>query len=176
MATIACSLQSATDCGAVVRGHDRARDVTEYHRIAEVRAQQGLSLRAIARRTGLEVRELKQQELSTTNLSLEDLYRWADALEVPVSNLLIDQDQELSEPVRSRASLVKVMKTVVALNEVTTSPRIARMTQMLREQLIEMMPELAEVGGWPTFGSRRPPDQVGRIAANPIPIDSLSTE
>jgi hypothetical protein len=104
------------------------------------------------------------------------LYRWQAALEVPVANLLVDRDQELSEAVQSRAALVKVMKTVVALQEVATSPRVARLTEMLREQLIEMMPELADVGGWPTFGSRRPPDQVGRIAANPIRIENLSTE
>jgi hypothetical protein len=93
-----------------------------------------------------------------------------------VENLLVDRDHQLSPSVQTRAALVKVMKTVVALQEVATSPRVARLTTMLREQLIEMMPELTEVGGWPTFGSRRPPDQVGRIAANPIRMDSLSTE
>ena len=69
--------------------------------------------------------------------------------------------------------MVKVMKTVVALAEVATSPRAARLTAMLREQLIELMPELAEIGGWPNFGSRRPPDQQGRIGENPIAVMHL---
>lgn len=176
MATVASGSQSLTDCVPAVCGHDRTRDGAELHRIAEVRAQQGISLRAVARRTGMDVRELKRQELPNANLTLEELYRWQAALDVPVGNLLVDRDQELSQSVQSRAALVKVMKTVVALQDVATSPRVARLTEMLREQLIELMPELAEVGGWPTFGSRRPPDQIGRIAANPIPIDSLSTE
>ncbi len=55
------------------------------------------------------------------------------------------------------------MKTVVALTEVATSPRVVRLTTMLREQMIDMMPELAEIGGWPNYGSRRPTDQLGRI-------------
>jgi len=176
MATVALGMQSSVDCITAVGSANKAGDGAELHRIAEVRAQQGLSLRAISRRTGVEARELKLQEEPSSNLTLEQLYRWRDALEVPVGNLLVDRDQELSDPVQTRAALVKVMKTVVSLQDVATSPRVARMTEMLREQLIELMPELAEIGGWPTFGSRRPPDQIGRIAANPIRTDTLSTE
>jgi hypothetical protein len=97
-------------------------------------------------------------------------------LDVPVGNLLIDRDHELSNSVRDRAALVKIMKTVVAIQEIAASPRVARLTEMLREQLLAMMPELAEVGGWPNYGSRRPQDHVGRIAANPINVDNLSLE
>ncbi len=176
MATVAYGTHSQPDCEPVVRRAKHAERATELHRIAEVRAQQGLSLRAVSRRTGVEVRELKVQECPQTNLTLEQLYRWQEALEVPIGNLLVDQDQELSPTVQTRAALIKVMKTVVAMREVATSPRLSRMTEMLSEQLISMMPELAEVGGWPTFGSRRSPDQIGRIAANPIRVDSLSME
>lgn len=176
MATIPCNTQTEPDCTCTECSHVRAHAKQQLHRIAEVRSQQGLSLRAIARRTGIDVRELKQQELETTDLSLRDLHRWADALEVPVSNLLVDRDHDLSSSVRDRAALVKIMKTVVALQEVAASPRVARLSEMLREQLLAMMPELAEVGGWPNYGSRRPQDHVGRIAANPIHIDSLSLE
>ena len=72
--------------------------------------------------------------------------------------------------------MIKVMKTVVALTEVASSPRVSRLTTMLREQLIEIMPELAEIGGWPNFGSRREPDQLGRIGENPIILDDLRLE
>ena len=113
---------------------------------------------------------------ATRSTDASELYRWQEALDVPVANLLVDRDQQLSESVQSRAALIKVMKTVVALGEIATSPRVARMTQMLREQLVEMMPELADVGGWPNYGSRRDPDHVGRIAANPIRVESYSME
>lgn len=176
MATIPCNTQTDPDCICTACGHVRVQESKPLHRIAEVRAQQGLSLRAIARRTGIDIRELKQQELTTSDLSLRDLLRWADALEVPLSNLLIDRDHELSSTVRDRAALVKIMKTVVALQEVASSPRVSRLAEMLREQLLAMMPELADVGGWPNYGSRRPQDHVGRIAAHPINVDNLSIE
>ncbi len=176
MATIPVCTHSSLDCLPTVREASKMRDVAQLHRIAEVRAQQGLSLRAIARRTGVDLQELKRQELPDSNLTLIDLTRWAKALEVPIENLIVDHDSELSDPVQSRAAMVKVMKTVVALTEVAASPRVVRLTTMLREQMIELMPELAEIGGWPNFGSRRPPDQQGRIGENPIDVQSLRLE
>ena len=173
MATIPMCAQSALDCVPTVREASKLCDVRPLHRIAEVRVQQDLSLRAISSRTGVDVQELKQQELSDSNLTLTDLTRWAKALEVPIENLIVDRDCELSDPVQSRAAMVKVMKTVVALTEVAASPRVARLTTMLREQLIELMPELAEIGGWPNYGTRRPPDQQGRIGENPIDVRDL---
>lgn len=176
MATVADGVHSEMDELRAICGATRARNVPRLHRIAEVRAQQGLSLRSISRRIGVEVRELKQQEQPNCNLTLEQLYQWQEALEVPVENLLVDRDQDLSESVQTRAALIKVMKTVVALREVATSTRVVRMAEMLREQLMEMMPELADVGGWPNYGSRRPLDQIGRIASNPISVQSLSID
>ncbi len=176
MATIPMCNQSTLDCLPTVREANKVRDAVPLHRIAEVRAQQGVSLRAISRRSGVDIHELKRQELPDSNLTLIDLMRWAKALEVPIENLMVDNDSELSDPVQSRAALVKVMKTVVALTEVAASPRVARLTTMLREQMIELMPELAEIGGWPNFGSRRPPDQQGRIGENPIDVQSLRLE
>lgn len=176
MATIPMCNQSPLDCLPTVREANKVRDAVPLHRIAEVRAQQGVSLRAISRRSGVDIHELKRQELPDSNLTLIDLMRWAKALEVPIENLMVDNDSELSDPVQSRAALVKVMKTVVALTEVAASPRVARLTTMLREQMIELMPELAEIGGWPNFGSRRPPDQQGRIGENPIDVQSLRLE
>jgi transcriptional regulator with XRE-family HTH domain len=176
MATIPMCTQSPLGCLPTVREANKVRDAVALHRIAEVRAQQGVSLRAISRRSGVDIHELRRQELPDSNLTLIDLIRWAKALEVPVENLIVDNDSELSDPVQSRAALVKVMKTVVALTEVAASPRVARLTTMLREQMIELMPELAEIGGWPNFGSRRPPDQQGRIGENPIDVQSLRLE
>ncbi len=176
MATIPMCTQSSLDCLPTVREASKSCGAPSLHRIAEVRAQQGLSLRAISRRSGVDIQDLKQQELPDSNLTLIDLTRWAKALEVPIENLIVDHDSELSDPVQSRAAMVKVMKTVVALTEVAASPRVARLTTMLREQLIELMPELAEIGGWPNFGSRRPSDQQGRIGENPIDVQNLRLE
>lgn len=176
MATIPECSQSSTDCLLTVREANNLRDATSLHRIAEVRSQQGLSLRAISRRTGVEIQKLRHQELPDSDLTLVELFRWAKALEVPVENLIVDRDNVLSDAVQSRAAMVKLMKTVVALTEVAASPRVARLTAMLREQMIELMPELAEIGGWPNFGSRRPPDHIGRIGENPIDVQALQLD
>ncbi len=176
MATVTLCDQPTVGCLPRVGEATKSCEAVSLHRIAEVRAQQGISLRAISRRTGIDVRDLKQQEAPESDLSLSELYRWQQALEVPVEHLLVDHDGELSEPIQSRAAMVKIMKTVVALTEVASSPRVVRLATMLREQMIALMPELTEIGGWPNYGSRRPPDHQGRIADNPISIQHLSLD
>ncbi len=127
----------------------------KLHRISEARKQQAISLRTIARRTGLDMKSLRAQEDPHSDLLLSELLVWQQALEVPLVDLIEDDAQPLSRPVRERACMVRVMKTVVAMSELGGSPRIQRLVDMLKQQLIEVMPELAEVGGWPQHGSRR---------------------
>jgi transcriptional regulator with XRE-family HTH domain len=147
----------------------RVAESPALHRVGEVRAQQGLSLRTVSRRTGVDVKELRRQEVPTCNLSLEELRQWQKALEVPLVDLLEDESQALSRPVNERAKMVRIMKTVVSLSEASASNlRLERLTTMLREQLLELMPELAEIGGWPQCGSRRGADVMGRIFHQPI--------
>ena len=142
-----------------------------FHRIAEVRQQQGLSLRTISRRTGLDVKELRRQENPTTNLTLAQLNAWQNALEVPLVDLLEDESDVLSRPVKERAQMVRIMKTIVSLGEACESNvRLGRLTTMLREQVLQLMPELADIGGWPQCGSRRGPDVMGRIFHEPVAV------
>jgi hypothetical protein len=148
----------------------------KYHRIAEVRAEQGVSLRSVSRRTGIEVRILKQQEDPYANLTLQELGVWQLALEVPLADLLVDNTNRLSQPVQQRAQLVKIMKTAAAIEEVSTSPRVSRLVTMLKEQLQEMMPELKEVSPWPNYGQRRAPNQLGKIGEMPIITSNLSLD
>lgn len=148
----------------------------KYHRIAEVRGEQGVSLRSVSRRTGLEIRVLKHQEDPCTNLTLQELHVWQRALDVPLSDLLIDSNSRLSQPVQQRAKLVKIMKTAAAIQEVSTSPRVNRLVAMLKEQLEDLMPELKEVSAWPNYGQRRAPNQLGKIGETPIITSHLSID
>jgi hypothetical protein len=68
------------------------------------------------------------------------------------------------------------MKTVAAIAEVATTPRVSRMVMMLREQLLELMPELKEVSAWPNYGQRRAPNQVGKIGESPIITSQLGLD
>jgi transcriptional regulator with XRE-family HTH domain len=140
------------------------RRARRLHRIAEVRRQQGMTLRTVGRHMGTEVRQLKQQEEETADLTLSELYRWQEALGVPVADLLVESGGTLSSPVQDRARLVKVMKTVAAIMEHADNVSIRRLAETLEEQLVEIMPELKGVSPWPSIDQRRSLDDYGRAA------------
>lgn len=164
---------------SLIRFDDAGREPTRkgnapgqpLHRIQEVRLQQGMSLRTASRHLGLDVRTIRAQEQSTSDLRLSDLYRWQAALEVPVQELLVETEEPLSRPVMERARMVRLMKTAAALLEDAPNANTRLMAQNLIEQLCEIMPELKDVGPWHSVGQRRTLDEVGRIAQQPISLD-----
>lgn len=181
--------KTQTEIGTRNQGDFRNEDagVTDYsidgtctleplHRIAEVRNQQGYTLRTVARKTGLDICLLKVQEQPHTNLTLKQLQAWQHALEVPIESLLVDRDLEMNDQIQARAKLVKIMKTVCSMREVTKNRRMIHLLQSLRLQLIELMPELEQVRGWNIHGPRNPTDNLGRIAIEPIAVSELSIE
>ena len=139
------------------------------HRIAEVRQEQGVSVRSAARRLGLSMQEVRAQEEPTNDLRLSELHHWQKVLEVPLADLLLDSCGPLSTPVSQRALMLRVMKTVRALAESTHEPPVQRLASMLITQLIEVMPELKEVSAWHSVGQRRTQDEMGRIIERTIP-------
>ena len=139
-----------------------------WHRIAEVRRQQGVSLRSLTRKMGLTADQIRKQEDPTSDLTLSQLCAWQKALEVPLASLLIDMDAPLSSPVLTRARMLRVMKTAQAIRESAKDSSTQRMGVMLIEQLLEIMPELKDVSAWHSVGQRRTQDEVGRIAERPI--------
>lgn len=145
---------------------------TGLHRIAKIREQQGITERTMARRLGVDVKRYRQLEDPHCDLSLTQLIAIQAALEVPIGDLLEDR-QGLSRPVEERAKMLKIMKTAVALKEAKISARADRMAQMLCEQLVELMPELAEVSGWPQFGARRGASAVGKALQQPIDTSNI---
>jgi transcriptional regulator with XRE-family HTH domain len=138
------------------------------HRIQEVRRLQGMSLRTAARQLGTDIRSIRAQEQANTDLRLSDLYKWQRALDVPVAELLSDEDEPLSRPVRERSSMLKIMKTARSLLESVHPGPAQRMAENLVEQLLELMPELKEVSPWHSVGQRRSLDEMGRIAEQPL--------
>ncbi|MCE9552854.1 MAG: hypothetical protein K8T91_05695 [Planctomycetes bacterium] len=144
------------------------------HRIGLVRRQQGVSLRTVSRHWNVELAEVRQQQQEDTDLPLSQLYKWQQVLGVPVAELLIEgEDQALSDPVLRRAQLVKIMKTAVTLRETAREVRVQRLVATLVDQLIEIMPELAEVGAWHGSGNRRTLDDYGRAVEYRLSDDLL---
>jgi transcriptional regulator with XRE-family HTH domain len=145
------------------------------HRIAEARRQQGISARSAARRLRTTMDQVRRLEDPQCDMPLSELYRWQRALQVPIAELLVDSESPLSEPVLTRARLLRVMKTVRAIKESAGTAPIQRFATMLEQQLIEMMPELKEVDAWHSVGQRRSPNELGRAAERAIP-DTFFTD
>jgi transcriptional regulator with XRE-family HTH domain len=135
---------------------------TPLHRIAEVRQRQGVTLRNVARRLGISLPVVRRQEQSDCDLRLSDLHRWQQVLDVPVAELLVEGEGQLSGPVLERSRMVKLMKTAAALRERTVGPEATRLVQMLIDQILEIMPELSDVSPWPNPQPRRAGDDGGR--------------
>ncbi len=138
------------------------------HRLEEVRRQQGVSRRTLARRLKTDVNVIKLESHRESDLPLSRLYQWQQILEVPIADLLVESEEPLSAPVLRRAQLVRLMKTASAILERSQQVSVRRMAQVLVDQLIEVMPELAEVSPWHAVGQRRPRSDVGTAAARCI--------
>ncbi len=142
------------------------------NRVALVREQQGISQRTMARRLGIDLKTYQALEAPGADLRLSQLAALQVALEVPLVDLLEDT-QALSRPVAERAKMIKVMKTAAAMRETHSNARIERMVLTLCAQLIDVMPELAEVSGWPQYGSRRGQSALGKALSQPISTADL---
>jgi transcriptional regulator with XRE-family HTH domain len=127
-----------------------------------------MSLRTAARQLGTDIRSIRAQEQATSDLRLTDIYRWQRALDVPIAELLVDEDEPLSRPVRERGAMLKIMKTARSIVESANDGPTRRMAENLVEQLLTLMPELKEVSPWHSVGQRRSLDEMGRIAETPL--------
>lgn len=145
----------------------------KLQKLSAARQRQGLSVRCVAQRLGRTVGEVRAQEDEHADILISELYRWQAALEVPLGELLHEPEDALSPRVLTRARLLKVMKTAMAIRRQARSEAERRLARLLTEQLLEIMPELKEVSGWPAVGHRRRTDELGRIGENPISEDWL---
>lgn len=159
----------ATAAESVPSEAEADQPATPRHRLAQVRQRQGVSIRSAARRMGVTMEQVRREERPDSDPSLSVLTRWQVALEVPLNELLIDNDAPLSAPIIKRAKWLRLMKTVKALGELETTPAVQRMAEMLEQQVTEVMPELSDVGAWHSVGQRRTQDELGRIAEDVVP-------
>lgn len=141
----------------------------KYHRIQEVCNQQGATVRSLTRKMDIGSNEIREQGNPQSDLRISDLLKWQKVLEVPLADLLVDNEGPLSEPVSRRAGMLRVMKTAKAILESAHDRSVKRLASMLVSQLVDIMPELAEVSAWHTVGQRRTQNELGRIVDRTIP-------
>ena len=134
------------------------------HRLKVVRRRQRLSCRKMAARMNVTSEQVRQQECETADLPLSVLYAWQKAMDVPIAELLVETGDTLVSSVLERSQLVRLMKTVLAIFEQAKQQSIQRMAQTMRDQLVEIMPELVEVSPWRAVGERRRLNELGVAA------------
>jgi transcriptional regulator with XRE-family HTH domain len=132
------------------------------HRLAEVRRREGLTRRVVARRMGVSLREVEEQEQPGRDISLSDLRRWQKALGVPLAELLTEPDGELSASVQLRAQMLLLMKGVRSIQQRSRQAAVQRFAAVMAAQLLDIMPELEETSPWPSVGPRRQKNELGQ--------------
>jgi len=146
-------------------------DPRPLHRLGDVRRREGLTLHAVARQLGISIEAVKHQEDPASDLRLSDLYRWEEVLQVPASELLREPGGDLSPPVQLRARLLRIMKTARSIEEQARQISIRRLTAMLIEQIVSVMPELKDTAAWPTVGQRRSHRELGQAYHRGLMLD-----
>ena len=137
-----------------------------YHAIAQAREREEMSIQKCAEGLGISVAEAKKQEESTTPLTAAQLSEWKRVLKVPYSELLGMDDDELDDPVRHRAGMLRIMKTAKSLKETVRDPSDLVLVDNLIGQIVELMPEVETVSAWPKVGKSHEKGRLGRAATD----------
>ena len=151
--------------------HERAGP--PMHRVADVLQRESVTVRTLAKRLNMTHGQATALIDPSNDLNLSDLYRLQDVLRVPIGELLSEVDTGLSEPIKIRAQLLRLMRTVHSIEENATQKPVMRLARQLSEQLLAIMPELAGVSSWPSVGNRRTLDELGIIADRCVPSHLL---
>lgn len=147
--------------------------IQRLQRLAEVQREQNISDRTMTSRLRLPLETVRRHQSPTCDMLLSELYRWQQALDVPVADLLVEPGPELAPAVRRRARMVKMMKTVRSLQLAAATPDVGALVEYLAEQLVEMMPELVHVDSWPLVGRRRSSADIAPIEERMLPDTAL---
>jgi hypothetical protein len=129
----------------------------------------------MATRLKLTLEDLRRQQSPEADLLLSQLYRWHQALDVPIADLLVEPGPALAPVVERRARLVKMMKTVRSLQLAAKTPDVGVMAERLAEQLVELMPELVDVDSWPIVGKRRATGDISPIEERMLPDETMDS-
>lgn len=164
---------STTKNGSRGRTSATGKAEVQRHRIAEVMEQEGVSARGLALRLGTTRSNLMKTIDPTHDMKLSELYQLQAALRVPASELLAASYDGLPPEILQRTRLLRMMRTVRSIQEISTEEQIQVLAMRLVEKLTEIMPELEGVSAWPIKGQPRKSHELGAIACNVISLDLL---
>lgn len=127
----------------------------------------------MARQLNSTVPICRQQELPDCDLSISTLQSWAAALDVPISELLVEPENGLSPPLDYRKQMIRLVKATLRLQEIDSPSNAIHHCGLVCQQILStlytMMPELKDVNPYPKVGVRLTLEDYGRTAEQPTP-------
>ena len=151
--------------------HNETPPSSGWHQLRAVRRREHVTVRTMAKRLGVTVPKVKEQEQESNDIMVSTLLAWASALEVPPAELLGEINPGLAPELALRARLIRVVKTIRALQEKAKTQGVKHLADNLMRDVLEMCPELEDVKAWPQFGTRTM--RCGRALLNPVNTHSL---
>ena len=125
------------------------------------RLREGKSLRSVARSMRKPMSLVRRQEEGLCELTIADVYRWRDALKIPLSEVLQTPRMALQERIRQRACLVRVLKTAKFMIGELDDEVARELAQTLVDEIQSALPEYEEIAAWP---KGRPSNAPGKVA------------
>ena len=114
------------------------------HRLAAIRREKGMPRRVLAQRLGITVAELRLKEASA-DVPISTLCRWAAALEVPITDLVVEPEESATLTRLPPVLAARLMKVAAKLRDRSRRRGIQRLAQTFVEQLTEILPGLEQV-------------------------------
>jgi transcriptional regulator with XRE-family HTH domain len=130
------------------------------HRLAAARQARGLSCFEIARRLGTTVEKVRLQE-EAADLSISTLNAWAAALNVPVTDLVVEPDEWLQETNLAKPQAERLLRLAVELRDRSRRRSVQRLAQTFVDQLSEINPALNSGGNGNGNGHRHRQTLIG---------------
>jgi transcriptional regulator with XRE-family HTH domain len=111
------------------------------HRLAAARCERGMSWFDVARRIGITAEEVRLQEESA-DLPISTLNLWAAALNVPVTDLIVEPEEWLHATHLAKSQAERLLRLAAKLRDGSRRRSIQRLAQTFLDQLTEMQPAL----------------------------------
>ena len=146
------------------------------HRIAWVLEREGVTPSTIAKRLGLSETQVRQRLDPGSDLTLSELYRWQEAMNVPIGELLADSSGPLENPVQNRGGMLKAMRTARSILEHSYGERVQILAIQLVQQLQRLMPESGEASDMPSEEQGETPSRLGAVVDHPLPFGLLDEQ
>jgi len=120
---------------------DSPSDRMRLHRLAAVRREKGICRYELAEKLGLSVEEVRLQE-QAANPSVGTLNQWATALNVPVTELVVEPDEWQDSTHLAKAKAERMLRVAATLRDHSRRRSIQRLAQTFVDQLTEILPAL----------------------------------